>query len=117
MKQNRNRCGRFNINAVTNDAPNPWVPLFASVCVCGFLCVCVHCGHYNEIRLQFKRHAYFLWPYTYLEPRLLVHVLLVVVFMLWSFPFLLQLVVAVVWPLRSLSSQCPQMLIIAMVIC
>lgn len=64
MQHNRNRCGRFNINAVTNDAAKPLCQLSlhaicVSACVCMRVCVCVHCGHYNEIRLQFKRSTFY----------------------------------------------------------
>lgn len=47
IQHNRNRCGRFNINAVTNGGP-PF-PVCVSVCVR---------GHYSELRLPV---CVFLW--------------------------------------------------------
>jgi len=48
IQHNRNRCGRFNINAVTNGGAPPFA---APVFPCVPVCVC--CGHYSELRSHF----------------------------------------------------------------
>lgn len=70
IQHNRNRCGRFNINAVANVVPPmPAPPCFGLYSA--FVCVC--CGHYSELHSQF---AWVCEGGVFLRPRLCVCVCL-----------------------------------------